>query len=116
VDDLLEVEISSRRNLKERRIEELLSRLEKGDPLIVSKQSRLGRTTAEVIGLVNGLVRRHVNFVAIMQGLRIYDGKMDMQTKAVVGMFSLFADLERDIINKKAKQAFAVRRPLVGTR
>jgi DNA invertase Pin-like site-specific DNA recombinase len=110
VDDFLEVEISSRRSLKERRIDELLNRLEKGDTLIVSELSRLGRSTAEVIDLVNSLVNRHINFVAIKQGLKIHDGKMDMQTKAVVGMFSLFADLERDIISERTKQALAAKK------
>ncbi len=110
VDDFLEIEISSRRTLKERRIEELLSRLGKGDTLIVSELSRLGRSTAEVITLVNELVRRHINFIAIKQGLKIYGGKMDMQTKAVVGMFSLFADLERDIISERTKQALAAKK------
>ena len=45
VDDFLEIEVSSRRTLKERRIEELLSRLHSGDTLIVSELSRLGRST-----------------------------------------------------------------------
>jgi DNA invertase Pin-like site-specific DNA recombinase len=56
VDDFLEIEISSRKTQKERRIEELLSRLSTGDTLIVSELSRLGRSTTEVIDLVNGLV------------------------------------------------------------
>jgi DNA invertase Pin-like site-specific DNA recombinase len=106
VDDFLELEISSRHTLKERRIEELLSRLESGDTLIVSELSRLGRSTSEVIGLVNNLVKNKVNIIVIKQGLRI-SAKMDMQTKVVVTMFSLFAELERDIISERTKTALA---------
>ena len=49
IDDFISIEISSRRTLKERRIEELLDRLESGDTLIVSELSRLGRSLGEII-------------------------------------------------------------------
>jgi DNA invertase Pin-like site-specific DNA recombinase len=42
VDDFIEVEISSMKSQRERKIEELLSRLESGDILIVTELSRLG--------------------------------------------------------------------------
>jgi DNA invertase Pin-like site-specific DNA recombinase len=109
VDDFLELEISSRRTLKERRIEELLSRLQSGDTLIVSELSRLGRSTSEVINLVNHLIQLKVNFIVIKQGLRI-SAKMDMQTKVVVTMFSLFSELERDIVSERTKSALAAKK------
>jgi len=109
VDDFLELEISSRRTLKERRIEELLSRLQSGDTLIVSELSRLGRSTSEVINLVNHLIQLKVNFIVIKQGLRISE-KMDMQTKVVVTMFSLFSELERDIVSERTKSALAAKK------
>lgn len=106
VDDFIEIEVSSRKSQKDRRIEELMSRLNQGDILIVSELSRLGRSTSEVIDLVNGMILRKVNLIAIKQGLRI-SAKMDMQTKVVVTMFSLFAELERDIISERTKTALA---------
>jgi DNA invertase Pin-like site-specific DNA recombinase len=109
IDDFLEIEISSRRTLKERRIEELLSQLHSGDTLIVSELSRLGRSTAEVINLVNHLIHLKVNFIVIKQGLRI-SAKMDMQTKVIVTMFSLFSELERDIISERTKSALAAKK------
>ena len=51
VDKWLELEMSSRRSTKERRIDELVSVLQSGDRLIVSELSRLGRSTGEVIQL-----------------------------------------------------------------
>jgi DNA invertase Pin-like site-specific DNA recombinase len=109
VDDFLEIEVSSRRNLKERRIEELFFRLQSSDTLIVSELSRLGRSTSEVIDLVNQLIRHKVNFIVIKQGLRI-SNKMDMQTKVIVTMFSLFSELERDIISERTKSALAAKK------
>mgnify|MGYP000930068614 CR=1 FL=1 len=106
IDDFIDIEISSRKSLKHRRIDELLVRLGQGDTLIVSELSRLGRSTSEVIDLVNELVKNKVDFIVIKQGLRI-SSRMDMQTKVVVTMFSLFAELERDIISERTKTALA---------
>ena len=56
VDDFIEVTISSRQDSRQRRIEELQERLEPGDILLVTELSRLGRSTGEVIILINQLV------------------------------------------------------------
>jgi DNA invertase Pin-like site-specific DNA recombinase len=55
IDDYIELTISSRKTQKQRRIEELISRLKPSDTLIVTELSRLGRSTAEVIALINAL-------------------------------------------------------------
>jgi putative DNA-invertase from lambdoid prophage Rac len=106
VDDFIEIEVSSRKSQKDRRIEEFINRLNPVDSLIVSELSRLGRSTSEVIELVNEMIKRKINLISIKQGLRI-SSKMDMQTKVVVTMFSLFAELERDIISERTKAALA---------
>lgn len=107
--DYIEIEISSRLSLKERRIEELLGKLRQGDTLIVSELSRLGRSTAEVVTLVNELVKKGINLIAIKQGLKI-GSQLDMQSKIVVTMFSLFAELERDLISSRTIQALAAKK------
>src|SRR5271165_7118106 len=56
IDEFVEVTISSRKTSKQRRIDELLQLLNKTDALIVTELSRLGRSTAEVIALVNGVL------------------------------------------------------------
>ena len=65
VDHFIEMTISSRRTNKERRIDEMLSVLDDADTLIVTELSRLGRSTAEVIGLVNELIKKQVRVIAI---------------------------------------------------
>ena len=57
IDEFVEVTISSRKTRKQRRIEEVLEMLADSDTLIVTELSRLGRSTAEVISLVNELER-----------------------------------------------------------
>src|SRR3989304_5595229 len=108
VDKWLELEISSRRSTKERRIDELISVLQAGDRLIISELSRLGRSTGEVIQLVKELTTRGVEFVAIKQRLRINaKNGQDITSKVMVTMFSLLAELERDLISDRTKIALA---------
>jgi DNA invertase Pin-like site-specific DNA recombinase len=109
VHEFIEIEISSRKDKKQRRIEELMNMLQPGDILIVSELSRLGRSTSEVIDIVNELIAIGIKFIAIKQGLSI-SGQHDMQTKVMVTMFSLFAELERDIISERTKAALAAKK------
>lgn len=109
VDDWIDIEISSRKNKKERRIDELLSKLQPGDVLIVSELSRIGRSTSEVIDIVNELIEKQIGFIAIKQNLNV-STKLDMSGKIIITMFSLFAELERDIISERTKQALKVKK------
>ena len=109
VDKFIQIEISSRKDLKARGIEDLISRLKKGDVLIVSELSRLGRSIIEVISIINELIKREIRFVAIKQNLDI-KGNHDMQSKVMVTIFSLLAELERDLISVRTKKALAAKR------
>jgi len=105
VDQFIEVEASSKKTTKTRRIEELLQNFEKSDILIITELSRLGRSTSEVIDLVNQLIAKNVRLIAIKQALDIK--VHDMTSKVMVTMFSLFAELERDLIRSRTKEALA---------
>lgn len=105
VDDFIQMTISSRKTSKERRIDEMLSMLNDADTLIVTELSRLGRSTAEVIGLVNELIKKQVRVIAIKQNLDIK--QHDMTSKVMITLFSLFSELERDLISLRTKEALA---------
>ena len=105
VNDYIQMTISSRKNTKERRIDEMLSVLEDVDTLIVTELSRLGRSTAEVIGLINELLKKQVRVIAIKQNLDIK--QYDMTSKVMITLFSLFSELERDLISLRTKEALA---------
>ena len=108
VNDFIEMTISSRKTSKERRIDEMLSVLDDADTLIVTELSRLGRSTAEVIGLVNELIKKQVRVIAIKQNLDMK--QQDMTSKVMITLFSLFAELERDLISLRTKEALSNKR------
>ena len=105
IDQFIEVESSSQKSTKNRRIEELLEIFKEDDTLIITELSRLGRSTSEVIGLVNQFIAKKVRLIAIKQGLDIT--AHDMASKVMVTMFSLFSELERDLISSRTKEALA---------
>lgn len=108
IDDFIQMTISSRKNSKERRIDEMLSVLNDADTLIVTELSRLGRSTAEVIGLVNELIKKQVRVIVLKQNLDIKEH--DMTSKVMITLFSLFSELERDLISLRTKEALATKK------
>ena len=110
VDTFIEVTVSSRRSSRQRRIEELQQRLEPGDTLIVTELSRLGRSTGEVILLINQLVAYGVIILIIKQNLRLGEGLQDITSKVMVTLLALFAEIERDFISLRTKEALAAKK------
>ncbi|CAN5327389.1 hypothetical protein BH10PSE19_BH10PSE19_22250 [soil metagenome] len=78
------------------------------EPLIVTELSRLGRSTAEVIALINALVSRGIRVIILKQNLDIH--QHDMNSKIIITLFSLFAELERDLISLRTKEALSAKR------
>jgi hypothetical protein len=50
-----------------------------------------------VIHIVDELVKRKIRFTAIKESIH-FEGKQDLQTKVMVALFGLFAEVERDLI------------------
>ena len=109
VDEFVAITISSRKTSKQRRIDELLQKLAESDTLIVTELSRLGRSTSEVIALINELVQRHIRVIIIKQNLDLRQNH-DMTAKVMITLFSLFAELERDLVSLRTKEALAAKK------
>lgn len=109
IDEFIEVSASSRRSPKERQIDRLRQKLQAGDRLIVSELSRMGRSVGEVIGVVDSLIKKKVAFVSIKESLCL-SGRPNMQSKITVTLFSLFAEIERELISLRTKEGLAAAR------
>ncbi len=69
----------------------------------------MGRSVGEIITTVDTLVKHHVQLLALKEGIRL-DGLQDLQTKVMVTLFGLFADIERELISLRTKEALAAAR------
>lgn len=108
IDEFIEITISSRKTSKQRRIDELLGMLNDGDILLITELSRLGRSTTEVITIVNSLAKRNIRVIVLKQNLDI--SQQDINSKVTLTLFSLFSELERDLISLRTKEALASRK------
>jgi DNA invertase Pin-like site-specific DNA recombinase len=103
--EFLEIQISSRKNPNERKIDSLLN-LGQGNMLIVSEMSRIGRSVGEVVTTIDRIIASGVQFIAIKENIKIKD-RQDLHTKVMITMFSLFAEVERELNSLRTKEALA---------
>jgi DNA invertase Pin-like site-specific DNA recombinase len=107
IDDWVAVETSSRKNTKERRIDELLTRLKKGDTLLVAELSWLGRNMLETLNIIHALTEKSVSIVFVRQPELSTTGP---HTKLLLAIYSYFAESERDFISMRTKTGLAAAR------
>jgi len=107
ISDFIQIEISSRKTTKARRIDELLARLHQGDVLLVAELSRLGRNMFEVINIINQLGENGVRLVFVRQPELSTTGP---HGKLLLAIYSYFAETERDFISVRTQQGLAAAR------
>jgi DNA invertase Pin-like site-specific DNA recombinase len=94
--------ISGKVNWKKRKIAEILESLEKGDVIIVSELSRLGRSMLECMEILSVALDKGVNIYAIKGNWSLDDS---IQSKIVAMAFSMASEIERDLISQRTKEA-----------
>jgi DNA invertase Pin-like site-specific DNA recombinase len=109
IDKFIEAEVSSRQKQDKRKLDEVFTVLNKGDLLLVTELSRLGRSLSEILGIVNKLIESGVMLITVKENVHI-KGKHSMQSKMTISMFALFAELERDLISARTKEALAIKK------
>ena len=106
IDTWFKIEMSSRKSMKDRRIDELLDGLSEGDTLIVSELSRLGRSLSQIVAIIDRLIETGVSFISVKQGMNL-NGKHDITSKTTMTLFALMAEIERDLISERTKMGVA---------
>ena len=104
VEQFIELEMSSRKSKKERRIEELQSILEPEDTLLVTELSRLGRNMLEILGLLQELSESKIKMVFTQQPELSTTGS---HGKLLLAIYGYFAETEREFISIRTKQGLA---------
>ncbi|QNM88207.1 recombinase family protein [Aliarcobacter cryaerophilus] len=108
--EFIEVKMSSRKKDEDRKIDELFETLQEGDHLIVSELSRIGRSVVNVVTIVNQLIALGVNLHILKEQLFIKPNEQNPFTDFQINIFSAFAQLERDLISKRTKEALQARK------
>ena len=92
--------ISSRKPLDERRLGKLLKKLKKGDILIATELSRLGRNLMEVMGILQSCLQKDCQIWTLKENYRL---GADIQSKVLAFAFSLASEIERQLISERTR-------------
>jgi DNA invertase Pin-like site-specific DNA recombinase len=109
VQTFVEAQVSSRHVGAKRGLDTVLEQAQPGDLLLVSELSRLGRSVGQIIQLVDRLLKQQMQLVAIKENIRLHDTH-DLQTKVMITLFGLFAEIERDLIAERTREGLAAAR------
>lgn len=104
IDCWVEETISSTKDLKRRKLGPLLSHLQKGDILITCELSRLGRNLLQVMGILHHCMNRECQVWTIKENYRL---GADIQSKVLAFAFGLSAEIERNLISQRTREALA---------
>jgi DNA invertase Pin-like site-specific DNA recombinase len=103
----VEEKVSGTRSWKERKIKKIIDDMKEGDRLIVPELSRLGRSMLEIMEILA---------IAKEKGIEIYDVKNgwelngSIQSKVMALVFSIAAEIERDLISKRTMEGLRAAR------
>ena len=100
IDKWVEEVISSRKPLQERMLGKILKKLKKGDILISTELSRLGRNLLEVMGILQECLEKDCQIWTLKENYRL---GADIQSKVLAFAFSLASEIERQLISERTK-------------
>lgn len=104
VDGWIEETVSGTKAYSKRRLGKLLKHVGKGDLIICSELSRLGRSLYMIMEILSYCMRRECAMWTIKDGYRLGD---DIQSKVLAFAFGLSAEIERNLISQRTKEALA---------
>ena len=107
IDRWVQEKVSGNRDWNERTLGTLIRRMRQGDLLICTELSRLGRNMMMVMSILNVCSRKGIHVYSIKDHFELSD---DLQSKIVAFAFSLAAEIERNLISQRTREALAAKK------
>ena len=104
IDGWIEETISGTKNYDKRKLGKLLNNVKKDDVIICSELSRLGRNLFMIMEILNVCMTKECRVWTIKDNYRLGD---DIQSKVLAFAFGLSAEIERNLISQRTKEALA---------
>lgn len=106
----IEDTVSGRKKWRERKIGDLITAtMKKGDVLIVSEISKLARSTLQVLEILKESAESCCSIHIAKQNL-VFSEKGDMTSSIMATIFGMVAQIERELISVRTKEALAERK------
>jgi DNA invertase Pin-like site-specific DNA recombinase len=103
----VEEKVSGKVSWRKRKIADILETAQKGDNIIVSELSRLGRSMLECMEILSIATQKGVNLYAVKGDWQLNNS---IQSKIIAMAFSMAAEIERDLISKRTREALLVKK------
>lgn len=107
IDKWVQEKASGTKALKKRTLDGLLKRMKKGDTLICTELSRLGRNMMMVMSILNTCSQKGIKIYSIKDSFELSDS---LNAKIIAFAFSLAAEIERNLISQRTREALAAKR------
>jgi DNA invertase Pin-like site-specific DNA recombinase len=104
IDKWIQETTSGTKAPEKRQLGGLLKLVREGDTIICSELSRLGRSFFMIMSILSDCMKRGIRVWTIKDGYRLGD---DIQSKVLAFAFSLSAEIERNLISQRTKEALA---------
>ncbi|WP_270276402.1 master DNA invertase Mpi family serine-type recombinase [Weissella confusa] len=104
VDKWVSETISATKKLSERKLSQLMKKVKKGDVIVVSEISRLGRNLLQIMSILNYCMEKEVEILTVKEG---YELGNNINSKVLAFAFGLSAEIERTLISQRTKEALA---------
>ena len=107
VDIWIEETISASKKLDDRKFGKLLKKINKDDMIIASEISRMGRNLMQIMSILHICMERGVSVLTVKEGYELGD---NINSKVLAFAFGLSAEIERNLISQRTKEALARKR------
>ncbi len=104
VDEWFEETISGTKAVEKRKLGRLIKKMSKGDVLICSELSRLGRSLFMIMDVLSSCMKKEIQLWTIKDNYRL---GADISSKVLAFAFGLSAEIERNLISQRTKDSLA---------
>lgn len=104
IDTWIEETISATKSIQDRKLGQTIELMKENDLLIVSELSRLGRNLMEVMSVLHHCMEKNIKVITLKEGYELGD---NINSKILAFAFSLSAEIERNLIRQRTKEALA---------
>lgn len=103
----IEEKISGKVDWSNRKLGEIVSELQPGDSIVVAEFSRLARSLLQILQIIEHCRNNGIKLYTVKGAWEIED---TMQSKIVSTVLGMVAEIERDLISQRTKEALRARK------
>lgn len=108
IDEWVEESVSGTKKVKDRAFGKVVEKCSSGDIILIAELSRIGRSLYDIMSTLNILMEKDVQVLSVKDGYELNGDSIS--SKVLAFAFGLSAEIERDLISSRTKEALAKRK------